>query len=57
MSSKSKGKMFVWRYLNDLFLCLRRVDGVGSGKKCERYDAFLKAKYQVRALEKVLVKA
>ena len=57
MSSKSKGKMFVCRYFNDLFLCLRRVDGVGSGKIRERYDKFLKAKYQVRALEKVLVKA
>ena len=59
MSSRSKGKMFVCRYLNDLFLCLRRVDGVGSGENVNIDVWFFKAllKHLMMVLEKALVKA
>ena len=42
MSRRSIGKMFVLRYLNDLLVCRRLVDGLGSVQESEGYKTIIK---------------
>ena len=66
MSSRSIGKMFVLRYLTDLLVCRRLVDGLGSVQESKTYKTIIKPiliytnfdyLVKVKALVLALVKA